>query len=81
MVKKRLSYFEITDNELLYKLRRYSCNGINYDEFAEPDFSKYAIETVWIENIGCSRRRNFKQATERFLISKDREVVKYDNNR
>ena len=51
------SYFEITDTELLKRLRRYDCQGIEYDEYAEPDFIKYAIAIVTIENMGYSRRK------------------------
>lgn len=54
------SVFVIIDEALLKKLERYGCNGIEYDIYAEPDFSQYAVEKVGILNMGHSRRRNFE---------------------
>lgn len=70
------SFFEITDEVLLEKLKRYECNGIEYDEYAEPDFSKYEVASVWLENMGQSRRKNFRYATRKFLLS---ETAKEEN--
>lgn len=77
--EKGTSFFRITDGLLLERLKRYECNGIYYNEYAEPDFSKYAIAVVWIENMGCSRRKNFKQATEKFLMSEMAKEEKIDD--
>lgn len=67
--EKGTSIFEITDSILLDKLKKYKCKEIHYDEYAEPNFSEYAVVIISIENMGHSRRNNFRSASEQFLIS------------
>ena len=58
--------FKPDDQAATSKLEEKGLDGIQYDKYAEPDFSKVALESVEIEGFSSDRLLNYEKAFEKY---------------